>query len=100
MKCKTAALAAALVAFPAWGAEIASPAMLGDTCAGCHGTDGVSPGPIPGIRGFPKDYLVTTMKAFRDGKRPATIMDRIAKGYTDEEIEAMAEYFSGEPGRY
>jgi sulfide dehydrogenase cytochrome subunit len=34
------------------------------------------------------------MKAFKSGERPATLMDRIAKGYTDEEIEAMAKYFA------
>ena len=69
-------------------------AVLANPCAGCHGTDGKSPGPIPGLQGLPKAYLVDTMKAFRDGKRPATVMDRIAKGYTDEEIELMAAYLA------
>ncbi|MGD8497763.1 MAG: c-type cytochrome [Chromatiales bacterium] len=69
-------------------------AMLANPCAGCHGTDGKSPGPIPGLQGLPEAYLIDTMKAFRDGKRPATVMDRIAKGYTDEEIELMAAYLA------
>jgi cytochrome c553 len=34
------------------------------------------------------------MKAFRDGTRPATIMHQLAKGYSDEQIELMAEYFA------
>lgn len=69
-------------------------AVLANTCAGCHGTDGKSPGPIPGLQGLPQAYLVDTMKAFRDGKRPATVMGRIAKGYTDEEIELMSAYLA------
>ena len=38
------------------------------------------------------------MKAFRDGSRPSTIMGRIAKGYTDAEITAMANYISSQGG--
>jgi cytochrome c553 len=30
------------------------------------------------------------MKAFRSGQRPATVMDRIAKGFSDDEIRAIA----------
>lgn len=32
---------------------------------------------------------------FRTGERAATVMDRIAKGFTDEEIRAIAEWFAG-----
>jgi len=71
--------------------------MLAVTCAGCHGTDGKSPGPIPALHGLPADYIADAMKAFRDGKRPATVMNRIAKGYSDAEIDKMAEAFA-KPG--
>ena len=74
----------------------ASGAMLGNTCAGCHGTNGVSNGPAsPSLAGLDYDYLVESMKQFKDGERNATIMTRIAKGYTDDEIEAMSEFFAG-----
>jgi len=74
----------------------ASGAMLGNTCAGCHGTNGVSNGPAtPSLAGLDYDYLVDSMKQFKDGERNATIMTRIAKGYTDDEIEAMSEFFAG-----
>jgi len=78
-------------------ASLAAPSgqMLGNTCAGCHGTGGVSQGPAsPTIAGISKDYFVDTMTAYREGTRPSTIMSRIAKGYSDEDIERMAEYFS------
>ncbi len=72
-----------------------SAAMLANTCAGCHGTNGVSQGPAsPTIAGVSKDYFIDTMKAYKSGERPSTIMTRIAKGYTDEEIEAMAGFFA------
>lgn len=74
-----------------------SATMLAYPCAGCHGTNGVSRGPAtPTIAGISKDYFIDTMKAFRDGDRPSTVMDRIAKGYTDDEIEQMAGFFSQE----
>ncbi|NPA72128.1 MAG: c-type cytochrome [Gammaproteobacteria bacterium] len=69
--------------------------MLGNTCAGCHGPGGVSHGPAtPSIAGMSKDYFVESMDAYAMGDRPSTIMMRIAKGYTEEDIAAMSEYFS------
>ncbi|RLA06504.1 MAG: cytochrome c4 [Gammaproteobacteria bacterium] len=74
----------------------ASGAMLGNTCAGCHGTNGNSLGPAtPSIAGISKDYFVDTMQAYKKGERPATIMTRIAKGYSDGDIKQMATFFAG-----
>ena len=76
----------------------ASAGMLADTCAGCHGTDGASGGPAtPTIAGMSEDYLVETMKAYKSGDRWSTIMGRIAKGYTDEEIMAMSQHYAALP---
>ncbi|WP_127142675.1 c-type cytochrome [Pelagibacterium montanilacus] len=69
--------------------------VLAGTCANCHGTDGVSPGSIPSIAGQPYAVLIAQLQAFKAGEVPgATIMTRIASGYTDEELEAIARYFS------
>ncbi len=76
----------------------ASASMLSDTCAGCHGTNGTSGGPAtPTIAGLSKDYFVETMQGFASGEIPSTIMERIAKGYNDEEYTLMAEYFGDKP---
>jgi cytochrome c553 len=64
------------------------------SCAACHGTGGKSPGAIPSIAGKKKAFIVTALKNFRDDRKTATVMNRIAKGYTDAEIEALATYFS------
>lgn len=71
---------------------------LAATCAGCHGTSGASVGPsIPSIGGMDDEYFVEIMQGFRDGEVYSTIMGRIAKGFTDEELERMAAYFHDKP---
>ena len=70
------------------------PTVLAKTCAGCHGTDGKSVGAIPPLHGIKADYFIGAMKDFRSDKREATVMNRIAKGFTDKEIESMAKFFS------
>ncbi|HIJ83913.1 MAG: sulfide dehydrogenase (flavocytochrome), cytochrome c subunit [Magnetococcales bacterium] len=76
-------------------AEGPTAAMLANTCAGCHGTNGVSGGPaMPSIAGFPATYFKAIMKEFKDGTRPSTIMGRLAKGYSDEEIALIADFFA------
>lgn len=69
-------------------------ALLANACAACHGTDGKSPGAIPSISGKPKSFLEQALKDFRSGKRDSTIMGRHAKGYGDEDIRLLAEYFA------
>lgn len=75
-----------------------SPSMLANNCFGCHGHEGSSVGPAtPTISGMSEGYFTETMLAYKSGDRPATIMGRIAKGHTEEEIEIMAKYFAGKP---
>ena len=65
------------------------------TCAACHGTNGAGAGnALPVLAGQPKNALVASMRAFKTGARPATIMHQISKGYTDEQIEQIAVYLS------
>ena len=68
-------------------------------CAACHGTNGraASGVTLPGLAGYDKEKFVTVFKEFREGKRPATLMHQIAKGYGDAEVAAMADYFSKLP---
>lgn len=69
--------------------------LLAMSCMNCHGPGGKSPGDIPSIAGKSEDFLKTALVDFRDGKRTgaaATIMTRLAKGYSDAEIDAVAKY--------
>ncbi len=93
--------------------------MLADTCVACHGKDGNSSGPaIPNLAGMSPNYLMGAMLAYKydddEDKldsviesdedfedveafpRYSTIMGRLAKGYTEEEIKLLANYFSSE----
>ncbi len=75
-----------------------SGALLAFQCAGCHGFNGHSVGPAtPSLAGFPEEYFVETMMAYKEGTRHATIMDRVSWGYTREQFEAMAEFFAAQP---
>ncbi len=91
-----ALLTAGGFAFP--GALMAAPpdagAMLAGTCYGCHGPAGSSLGPAtPTISGMATETFMDYMKAYQEGTRPTTVMDRIAKGYTEAELKLMADYF-------
>ncbi len=90
-------LIAAAVPLVALAQDDGAARSLAATCANCHGTDGRSATKevIP-LAGLPKSFLVDQMKAFKDGKRPATIMHQIAKGYTDAQIELIADYFAAQ----
>ena len=68
--------------------------LLSLSCTSCHGTYGISPGTIPTIYGKSREYIIKTMKEFRNGERDSTVMERIAKGYNDRDIRLIAGYFA------
>jgi cytochrome subunit of sulfide dehydrogenase len=91
-------LSATTTAVYAQNAQNAS--YLAASCANCHGTDGNAQGPGSWpLAGKPKAYIAEQMAAFKAGTRQATIMHQISKGYTDEQIGLMAEYFSKQKPR-
>lgn len=70
--------------------------MLAHTCAACHGTQGrLGDESFMPLAGLPVDQFVNTMMAFREGKRPATLMGHVARGFSDAELRAMGMYFAG-----
>jgi cytochrome c553 len=86
---------------PAFAAANLSPAGVAGmaaNCAICHGAMGQ---PAPGstvarLAGRPAESIVEAMKAFKDGKREATVMHQIAKGYSEAEIAAIAAWFAAQ----
>jgi len=95
-----AAVAAALFALAASAASAQAPASatlgrnLSAQCANCHGTNGKSVADVPSLAGQSAATIVQKMQDYRDGKLPASIMHQLAKGYSDEQVVLMAEYFS------
>lgn len=87
--------ALSVLSIPSQAADPTTGRNLAATCAQCHGTDGKS---IPGLAG---DILVAArLKLFRDGKGAPTIMHQIAKGFSDEQIDLIGDYFSAQPRYY
>ncbi len=72
---------------------------LAATCANCHGTNGVSAGPVESLAGKPKDEIVRKMQEYKKGTKPATVMTQLAKGYTDEQIEIVAGWFAAQKAK-
>lgn len=83
-----AALAA--LPMPTLAAGIAPPGA--SACSGCHGQASASVGPV--IAGRSAAEIAEAMQAFRSGQRSGTVMPRIAKGFTPEESEAVARWWS------
>lgn len=73
---------------PATGEQLALP------CAGCHGADGHSAGNVPPLFGRSKESLLEMMQGYKRDEWFSTIMTRIVKGYSDEELDRMAEYIA------
>ena len=84
-------VAATLVAAPGltWAASPPGAA----SCLGCHTVE-ANGGPLSPLGSFTSEQMVTAMQAFRSGSRPATVMNRIAKGFSDEEIKAIADWYA------
>jgi len=97
--CATACLAAPAAArdkAPAGAEQLTPASLLAASCAACHGTQGRSVTGTPVLAGMARDQLVTSLKEFQNGSRKATVMHRHAKGYTDQEIELLADYFAAQ----
>jgi len=86
-----AALAAALIAYAAGAAGL--PPAGASSCTGCHTTAKGVETPVPPLAGRDPAEIERAMHDFRTGQRPATVMDRIAKGFSDDEANAIAQWY-------
>lgn len=72
--------------------------LLAQNCAACHGVNGREfDESMPPLAGMDTEQFIDAMRAFKKGTRPAIIMDRVARGYRQEEIRAMAQFFARQP---
>jgi sulfide dehydrogenase cytochrome subunit len=98
MRMKTALTLLACLGLNALPAQAGPTEDLARTCNGCHGIDGVSVGPnMPSIGGLSETYLKNILLQWKRGERYAATMDRHVKGYSDEELAALAGYYSRLP---
>ena len=88
---RTAALAFVVVVGTASAATTPPPGAA--ACSGCHRPAGAG-GTVPAIRGRPAAEIAAAVQAYRAGERSPTVMDRIAKGFSDDEVQAIAAWLA------
>ena len=72
----------------------AEPPVGAASCTGCHPASSRVTSPVPRLSGLDRAAIVRAMQDFRSGQRTGTVMDRIAKGFTDDEIQAIAAWYA------
>ncbi len=95
----TAALALAALAGLAQAQDANLSRNLAATCANCHGTNGQARGDMQPLAGLPAETIVATLADFKSGARSATVMQQIARGYSDEQIRRVAAFFAAQPAK-
>jgi cytochrome c553 len=80
----------------AWGAkaEVNQIRVWAAACANCHGTMGKAESGNESLAGKDKDELLQKLMDFKTGRKPATLMHQISKGYSDEQLADLAGYFA------
>ena len=72
---------------------------MAHSCAACHGTNGqLGDESFAPLAGMPSGQFVKTMIDFREGRRPATLMGHVAKGFSDEDLKGMGAFFAAQKG--
>jgi cytochrome c553 len=93
---KVVAAAIGLASIAAAVVASAEPPAGATSCSGCHPASARVTSPVPRLAGLDRAVIVRALQEFRTGQRPATVMDRIAKGFTDDEIQALAAWFAAQ----
>ncbi len=80
---------------PARAADMAPPGV--SSCTGCHAAKPIPNSVIPRIAGRKADDIVKFMREYRSGTWSSSVMGRIAKGFDDQQIDAIAAWFAAQP---
>jgi cytochrome c553 len=81
---------------PAWEAGAADAPPGATSCSGCHPAGRGVDASVPRLVGRDPADIVTAMQGFKSGQRPSTVMDRIAKGFSDDEVKAIAAWYGAQ----
>jgi cytochrome subunit of sulfide dehydrogenase len=97
MKALCIAIGVATVMTSAMPAIAASAPPPGATaCSGCHTAGATVASSVSRLYGRDANEIMTAMTGFRDGSVPATVMNRIAKGFSDDELRAIAAWLAAQ----
>ena len=90
-----AALCLALPGY-AWAAGLADAPPGALSCSGCHAFTRTADAAVPRLIGRNPADIVAAMQAFKSGQVPSTVMERIAKGFTEDEVKAIAAWYGAQ----
>ena len=93
---KVVAAAIGILSIAAAVVAAAEPPPGAASCSGCHPASANVTSPVPRLAGQDRAAIVRAMQDFRSGQRAGTVMDRIAKGFSDDEIQALAAWFAAQ----
>jgi cytochrome c553 len=96
MNAKSMIFAAAVVALPLQAAAQSAAPPGAVSCSGCHADSAGLETAVPRLAGRDAADTIAAMQQFRAGQRPATVMDRLARGYTDADIQAIAAWYAAQ----
>jgi sulfide dehydrogenase cytochrome subunit len=96
MKLSRVLTAGALVLAGALPAPAADAPPGATSCSGCHSPAATEASVPPRLAGRDPAKTVAALQEFRNGQRPATIMDRVVKGFSPEEIAAIAAWYGAQ----
>ena len=94
MVCRILAAAIGVASIAAAVVASAEPPAGAAACSGCHPASTRVTSPVPRLAGLDQAAIVRAMQDFRSGTRAATVMDRIAKGFTEAEVQAIAAWYA------
>ena len=80
-----------LLSAPAWSDEPVS--VMAASCLGCHEPPGAERTAIPTLSQRAATELATALQAYRSGDLTGTVMNRIARGYSESELAGLAQFF-------
>ena len=89
------ALASAVAAAPARAQKL--PPAGAESCTGCHALHPGDGGSLPSLHGLKAADITAAMLDYRNDKRQPTIMNRLAKGFSEDEIKAISEWLESQP---
>lgn len=91
-------LVAGVLAAAAFGAQaqVNQIKVWAAACANCHGTNGRAEPGMESLAGKDKDEMLQKLLDFKSGRKPATLMHQLAKGYTDEQLAQISGYFASQ----
>jgi cytochrome c553 len=82
---------------PAAFAGVEEGRLKAQVCTVCHGVDGNSPtAVVPSIAGQPRQFIVTALYMFREGRRSSTLMAPFAEKLSNADLNDLAAWFSAQ----